>query len=88
VTDSNGFRTDDETSDDASGTPQVVEVLVLGPSSAFGWGVEYHETYAVVVARTAGQGLLNASQVGYGINDIDRFRFSGLMMRALQESIK
>lgn len=88
MTDSNGFLTDDETSNDASGNPQMVEVLVLGPSSAFDRGVEYRETYAVVVARAAGQGLLNASQFGYGVNDIDLFRFSGLMMRTLQEGIK
>lgn len=44
------------------------EWLVLGPSSAFGWGVDFEETYAAVAAKQLGKPLLNASQVGYGIS--------------------
>ena len=68
VTDRNGFRTDDERGAEKSEAPQIVEWLILGPSSAFGWGVEYEETYSSVAARAKGKGLLNASQVGYGIS--------------------
>lgn len=76
TTDANGFRIDDEaeTKADAQADvekaeqPQMIDWIVLGPSSAFGWGVEYHETYASVAAKSLGKGLKNASQVGYGIS--------------------
>lgn len=68
VTDRNGFRTNAERGAEKSEAPQVIEWLILGPSSAFGWGVEFDETYASIAARAKGKGLLNASQVGYGIS--------------------
>ena len=45
-------------------------ILVLGPSSAFGWGVEANESWpALLEARMSHQGerVFNASQVGYTI---------------------
>lgn len=75
--------------------------IVLGPSSAFGWGVRKDETYADLLAEKAGQPVLNTGEIGfssdqgrrlfareifaqlrpkvavigYGINDLDRYRF-------------
>jgi len=68
LTNENGFRIDDKQIAGSAEPPAAVEWLVLGPSSAFGWGVEYDETYAALAAKARGKGLLNASQVGYGIS--------------------
>jgi len=40
------------------------KTLVLGPSSAFGWGVEYEEAWPALIG---GNTVLNASQIGYTI---------------------
>lgn len=44
---------------------QMSQLLVLGPSSAFGWGVEYHETYGAVLAHKLSLRLINAAQIGH-----------------------
>lgn len=72
VTDENGFRVSYQPR--AEGTAvsgdsaRNFDWLVLGPSSAFGWGVDLDDTYSSIAAKGAGKTLLNASQVGYGIS--------------------
>ncbi len=66
-TDHNGFRIDSFASDSGY-QGQDAEWIILGPSSAFGWGVELGDTYSSFAAKAKGRRLLNASQVGYGIS--------------------
>jgi hypothetical protein len=72
VTDGNGFRTAERTSDKGASSSDAnnteFDWLVLGPSSAFGWGVNFNESYSSIAAKAAGKTVLNASQVGYGIS--------------------
>lgn len=102
-TDSNGFRV----KSDGQETNWQSDVLIFGPSSAFGWGVSAESTYSyrlIEILRNQfgnqwtsanvseigystwqGNRLVNAilprftrSKVvvlGYGINDLDHFRF-------------
>ncbi len=64
-TDQDGIRTHD-------GEPhsKYPNLVTLGPSSAFGWGVEYSQTYSSLVAqklfnKEIGDSLLNLSQIGH-----------------------
>jgi hypothetical protein len=72
VTDENGFRVPDGMGSDGVGAKELAteefDWLVLGPSSAFGWGVDLDDTYSAIAAKAAGKTILNASQVGYGIS--------------------
>lgn len=43
------------------------DVLVLGPSSAFGWGVADSETYSRILQKETGLKVFNAGQIGFGI---------------------
>lgn len=63
VTDDSGFRV--WTGSDA--ILQNSEVLVLGPSSAFGWGVEARDTYSSVLQNISKLRVFNAGQIGFGI---------------------
>lgn len=63
-TDSAGFRVEGELKPLSS----EYQWVVLGPSSAFGWGVSYENTYAALAAKAKGQKLLNASQIGFGVS--------------------
>ncbi len=49
---------------DLNPKPVNKKILVLGPSSAFGWGVEFEQAWP---AKIAGQEVLNASQIGHSI---------------------
>ncbi len=70
-TDKWGFRyaLDDSSSADPTNAP----ILVLGPSSAFGWGVRSSETYPALLATRLGHFLgeknsvLNAGEIGYSL---------------------
>lgn len=63
ITDSRGFRLwKIPPVGSASAAPQL---LTLGPSSAFGWGVRAEETYHELTAQTLHIPALNASQIGY-----------------------
>lgn len=42
-----------------------VDLLTLGPSSAFGWGVDAESTYTSQIARKLKLRSLNASQIGF-----------------------
>jgi lysophospholipase L1-like esterase len=61
LTDAHGFRINNQK------TVGKAEVLLLGPSSAFGWGVAAGQIYGEVLATKLGNNLLNASQIGYSI---------------------
>lgn len=63
ATDSNSRRIEGSESKSETGAPG--EVLTLGPSSAFGWGVPYEKSYAVTAAKQLGLRPINASQIGY-----------------------
>lgn len=66
LTDADGFRTGEG---GARGSP--ADVLVLGPSSAFGWGVRYEDTYAALTP-----GAFNGGQIGYSLRqgrELERF---------------
>lgn len=54
-----GFRDDDASLEDP-------EILVLGDSYAFGWGVEQHETLEAELERRLGRRALNLAVAGYG----------------------
>lgn len=60
-TDDNGFRVT------AAGAEVAFapDLLVLGPSSAFGWGVSFADTYSAILARNLKMKLWNTSQIGY-----------------------
>ncbi len=60
VTDSEGFRNDPEDKGD-------YEVIALGPSSTFGWGVHQRETYSAILTDSFSKKTFNAGQIGYGI---------------------
>jgi hypothetical protein len=45
--------------------PQDAELITLGPSSAFGWGVAGDETYTSLTAEAVKLRALNASEIGY-----------------------
>ena len=61
-TDLNGFRVENSAE---SVDLQKVELLTLGPSSAFGWGVKAEETYTSKIAKALQLKYLNASQIGF-----------------------
>ncbi len=61
-TDGNGFRTEEDSSDD-----DVFKTITLGPSSAFGWGVNIEETYSALIAKHFNKKNLNASGIGHSI---------------------
>ncbi len=61
-TDENGFRLE---SPSASIDLEKVELVTLGPSSAFGWGVKAEDTYTAKVAKALQLKYLNASQIGF-----------------------
>lgn len=61
-TDQNGFRAEDE---NVVTDFNKVEMLTLGPSSAFGWGVGAEATYSALVAKSLNLNYLNASQIGF-----------------------
>ncbi len=60
-TDSNGFRI----SEGEIETKESLSILTLGPSSAFGWGVNNNDTYSFIAANRIGLNIFNASQIGY-----------------------
>lgn len=62
VTDSNGFRIEDVSK---TINFQHLELLTLGPSSAFGWGVDADKTYTALVGKNINVSYLNASQIGF-----------------------
>lgn len=76
-TDSEGFRKSEE----AELSNSKYQLVVLGPSSAFGWGVSYQKTYAALAAKAQGLKLLNASQIGFGVSQGIR------LYRDLRESL-
>lgn len=43
------------------------DVLVLGPSSTFGWGVTFEETYSHLIQNSTSFSVFNAGQIGFGI---------------------
>lgn len=67
VTDANGFRSADR----GAWNKSELRVLLLGPSSAFGWGVENDATYARQLQRLLSEStgkavsVFNASQIGH-----------------------
>jgi lysophospholipase L1-like esterase len=61
ITDRFGFRAETKEVTDL----EKVELLTLGPSSAFGWGVSAEETYTAIVAKELNSPYLNASQIGF-----------------------
>lgn len=61
-TESNGFRVE---SAGESVDLQKVELLTLGPSSAFGWGVAADNTYTAQIAKALHLNYLNAAQIGF-----------------------
>lgn len=42
------------------------EIIVIGDSSAMGWGVEQHETFADIIQRKTGKKVLNLAVSSYG----------------------
>ncbi|MBL7688819.1 MAG: SGNH/GDSL hydrolase family protein [Bdellovibrionaceae bacterium] len=61
ITDATGFR-------QLSAEPRrAVDVVTIGPSSAFGWGVRAEDTYTEVAARDTGLIGFNAGQIGYSL---------------------
>lgn len=61
-TEQNGFRVESATD---QLDMQKVELLTLGPSSAFGWGVIAESTYTAQIAKALKLNYLNASQIGF-----------------------
>lgn len=59
TTNSQGFRDDERSLD----SPQV---LVLGDSTAFGWGVEQKDTFSQILEDEIGQRVLNLGVPSYG----------------------
>jgi hypothetical protein len=51
----------------AEALPVHSRVWVLGPSSAFGWGVGQGETYSDFLQRELGSPVVNAGEIGYSI---------------------
>ncbi len=68
TTDVHGFRIYDDEKNSHSNKPISDYILTLGPSSAFGWGVEGHETYSSIVANKLGLKPMNASGIGHSIH--------------------
>ena len=67
-TDEAGFRKSmRESSDDFVVRMMNADVLLLGPSSAFGWGVSAEETYWNLALQSVAARGVNLSQVGYGL---------------------
>lgn len=62
TTDSNGFRVKENDS-----RVHTSELLILGPSSAFGWGVDFNSTYSSIVAEYLQATTINASGIGHSI---------------------
>lgn len=61
LTDAAGFR-------QLSATPPgTVDIITIGPSSAFGWGVLAEDTYTAVAARETKLIGFNAGQIGYSL---------------------
>lgn len=58
-TNSEGFRDDEE-------SLNAPDILLLGDSFAFGWGVEEHETCAAVLENLSGRKALNMGSGGFG----------------------
>lgn len=63
ITDKAGFRMNSEKNQQLSDA----QILVLGPSSAFGWGVEDSETYSRILQKETGLNVFNAGQIGFGV---------------------
>ena len=63
ITDKAGFRLDSEKNQQLADA----QILVLGPSSAFGWGVEDAETYSRILQKETGLKVFNAGQIGFGV---------------------
>ena len=74
-TDTRGLRVPSNVKNDLD----TKQILVLGPSSAFGWGVNCEEAWPALID---GNTVLNASQVGYSIVQgqklYERLRADGL----------
>lgn len=69
-----GFRHEGEWKLESGG------LLLLGPSSGFGWGVEAGETYLAGISRITGEQSLNASEIGFSSRQ-------GLSLSAMPEML-
>lgn len=89
-TDEAGFRKSErESSDDFVVRVKNADVLLLGPSSAFGWGVRAEETYLSLALESVASRGVNLSQVGYGLQQgIETWRELALQVPELLESAK
>lgn len=47
--------------------PDAIDIVTIGPSSAFGWGVRAEDTYTSVAAHEANLIGFNAGQIGYSL---------------------
>gem|GEM_PF-3784692 len=89
-TDEAGFRKSGrEASDDFVVRLKNAEVLLLGPSSAFGWGVSAEQTYLHLALQSVAAICVNLSQVGYGLQQgIETWREIAAQVPELLESAK
>lgn len=61
ITDLNGHRIN------SADTQNLPELITLGPSSAFGWGIKNDETYTSLSAKKMNLSVTNASGIGHSI---------------------